>query len=79
MILAVTGSMAAGKNYVSSLLEKRGFLAFDADKLVHKAIEEAKNISEELQIQINLSNPFNRKSCLLDSYSNIEEIFNNIK
>ena len=43
LILAVTGSMAAGKNYVSSLLEKRGFLAIDADKCVHQAIEEAKN------------------------------------
>ena len=43
MILAVTGSMAAGKNYVSSILEKKGFLSIDADKCVHQAIEEAKN------------------------------------
>ena len=43
LILAVTGSMAAGKNYVSNLLEKKGFLAIDADKCVHQAIEEAKN------------------------------------
>ena len=71
MILAVTGSMAAGKNYVSSLLEKRGFLAFDADKLVHKAIEEAKNqileafskIATEKEIQIqNPDGTINRKN-----------------
>ena len=43
LILAVTGSMAAGKNYVSNLLEKKGFLAIDADKCVHQAIEEAKD------------------------------------
>ena len=48
LILAVTGSMAAGKNYVSSLLEKKGFLAIDADKCVHQAIEEAKNQILEL-------------------------------
>ena len=71
MILAVTGSMAAGKNYVSSLLEKRGFLAFDADKLVHKAIEEVKNqileafskIATEKEIQIqNPDGTINRKN-----------------
>ena len=71
LILAVTGSMAAGKNYVSSLLEKRGFLAIDADKCVHQAIEEAKNqileafsqIAKEKNIQIqNSDGTINRKN-----------------
>ena len=31
--------MAAGKNYISSLLEEFGFSCIDADVLVHKAIE----------------------------------------
>ena len=31
--------MAAGKNYISSLLEELGFSCIDADVLVHKAIE----------------------------------------
>ena len=71
LILAVTGSMAAGKNYVSSLLEKRGFLAIDADKCVHQAIEEAKNqileaflpIAKEKNIQIqNPDGTINRKN-----------------
>lgn len=71
LILAVTGSMAAGKNYVSSLLEKKGFLAIDADKCVHQAIEEAKNqileafsqIAKEKNIQIqNLDGTINRKN-----------------
>lgn len=71
LILAVTGSMAAGKNYVSSLLEKRGFLAIDADKCVHQAIEEAKHQILEAflpiakQLNINIQNPdgtINRKN-----------------
>ena len=71
LILAVTGSMAAGKNFVSSLLEKRGFLAIDADKCVHQAIEEAKNqileaflpIAKEKNIQIqNPDGTINRKN-----------------
>lgn len=71
LILAVTGSMAAGKNYVSSLLEKRGFLAIDADKCVHQAIEEAKDqileaflpIAKEKNIQIqNPEGTINRKN-----------------
>lgn len=47
--------------------------------MIKDAIEQSKNISEELNIQINLYNPFNKKSCLIDSYSNSEEIFNHIK
>lgn len=47
--------------------------------MIKEAIDQAKNISEELQIKINLYNPFNNKSCLIDSTSNIEEIFNQIK
>lgn len=71
LIFAVTGSMAAGKNYVSSLLEKKGFLAIDADKCVHQAIEEAKNqileaflpIAKEKNIQIqNPDGTINRKN-----------------
>ena len=71
LILAVTGSMAAGKNYVSNLLEKKGFLAIDADKCVHQAIEEAKDqileaflpIAKEKNIQIqNPDGTINRKN-----------------
>lgn len=71
LILAVTGSMAAGKNYVSSLLEKKGFLAIDADKCVHQTIEEAKDqileaflpIAKEKNIQIqNPEGTINRKN-----------------
>ena len=40
MIIAVTGPMAAGKNYISRKLEKEeGFASVDADLLVHDAIE----------------------------------------
>ena len=49
------------------------------ERMIKHAIEQAKNISEELDIQINLYNPFNKKSCLIDSSSNNEEIFNQIK
>lgn len=42
-IIAVTGPMAAGKNYICSQLEHHGWDSVDADKLVHKAIEIARN------------------------------------
>lgn len=40
MILCVTGRMAAGKNAVSEILEKNGFLTIDADKVVHEILFE---------------------------------------
>lgn len=52
MVLCVTGPMAAGKNFVSSLLEKqtvggKGFVSIDADVVGHKAVENAsKKIKE---------------------------------
>ena len=42
-IIAVTGPMAAGKNYICSQLEKEGWACVDADLLVHDAIEIAKD------------------------------------
>ena len=42
-IAAITGPMAAGKNYICSLLEKEGFVSIDADQVVHQAIKEATN------------------------------------
>ena len=39
MIICVTGQMAAGKNYICSLLEKDGFISLDLDKTAHEAIE----------------------------------------
>ena len=40
MILCVTGPMAAGKNVAASILEKKGFVAIDADVLGHRAVKE---------------------------------------
>lgn len=40
-IIAVTGQMAAGKNYICSQLEAEGWHSIDCDILVHKAIVEA--------------------------------------
>ncbi|MGN0736791.1 dephospho-CoA kinase [Treponema porcinum] len=56
MILCVTGPMAAGKNAVCRILEGRGFIALDADKQVHGAIEKAapeiiKTFSNEAKAQ----------------------------
>ena len=42
-IAAITGGMAAGKNYVCSLFEKQGFVSIDADQVVHQAIKDATN------------------------------------
>ena len=38
-VIAVTGPMAAGKNYICSQMTKEGWAAVDADILVHDAIE----------------------------------------
>ena len=43
-VIAVTGKMASGKNYISSLLEKEGWKCIDADLLVHKAIDDSSEI-----------------------------------
>lgn len=47
MIICVTGPMASGKNFVSSLIEReifidKSFVSIDADKVCHVAIENAK-------------------------------------
>jgi dephospho-CoA kinase len=38
MLLGLTGGYCAGKNAVASLLEERGFVCFDVDKLGHEAL-----------------------------------------
>ena len=43
MLIGVTGLYCAGKNYVASLLEKRGISVLDADLLGHRAIENKKD------------------------------------
>lgn len=40
MIFCITGKMAAGKNAVSSIFEKHGFISIDADKVVHGILSE---------------------------------------
>ena len=40
-IICVTGKMASGKNTLCSLLEQNDFLCTDADKVVHKVINDA--------------------------------------
>ena len=63
MIIAVTGPMAAGKNYICSQMEKEGWACVDADILVHQAIELVKDkilakfIPYAEQQNIKLTNP----------------------
>ena len=42
-VVAVTGPMASGKNYICSQMEKDGYTSIDADLLVHDAIELVKD------------------------------------
>ena len=42
-VIAVTGPMAAGKNFICKRLEEDGWASIDADLLVHSAIEIAKD------------------------------------
>lgn len=44
MIVAVTGPMASGKNYICSQYEKQGWLSLDCDKVVHGAIVECRDV-----------------------------------
>jgi dephospho-CoA kinase len=43
MFIGITGLYCAGKNYVASLLEKKGFSILDIDRLGHEAIETKKD------------------------------------
>lgn len=40
MVICVAGPIAAGKNFVCSILEERGFFSLDADQEIHKIIGE---------------------------------------
>ena len=42
-VIAVTGPMASGKNYICTQLEQQGYASIDADILVHQAIEQVKD------------------------------------
>ena len=42
MTLCLAGPMAAGKNSVAQLLERRGFASLDADVVAHEAVEHCK-------------------------------------
>jgi len=42
MIIGLTGKYCAGKNYVASLLEKKGLPVLDVDKLGHPVLESEK-------------------------------------
>lgn len=63
MIACVTGTIAAGKNFVCSILEKQGWLCIDADKVAHHAMEKASSqIAETFKAEaekagISLLNP----------------------
>lgn len=62
-VICVTGKMAAGKNYISSQLEKEGWNSIDADLLVHKAIEQSKDVifetfqSYQQECNVSIKNP----------------------
>lgn len=45
MLIGLTGGYCAGKNAVAELLEERGFLCFDLDKLGHAALGEPEVVS----------------------------------
>ena len=43
MLIGLTGTYCAGKNYIAALLEQRGLPALDLDQLGHEAIEREKD------------------------------------
>jgi len=42
MLIGLTGKYCAGKNYIASLLEKRGLVVLDVDRLGYQALETEK-------------------------------------
>ncbi len=42
MVIGVAGKFASGKSRVAKILEERGFLEVDVDRLGHRALEEAR-------------------------------------
>lgn len=42
LLIGLTGPYCAGKNYVAQILEKRGLLVLDVDRLGHQALEQEK-------------------------------------
>jgi dephospho-CoA kinase len=48
MVICVAGPIAAGKNFVCSILEERGFFCVDADLVIHQVIKEKE---EEIFLQ----------------------------
>lgn len=62
-VVCVTGPMASGKNFVSSILEKKGWACVDADKIVHVVLQENQKQIVELhselakQLGLYLENP----------------------
>ena len=37
--IAITGNIASGKSSVENILEEKGYLVYDADKLAHQVLE----------------------------------------
>ena len=48
MVICVAGPIAAGKNFVCSILEEQGFFCVDADLVIHQVIKEKE---EEIFLQ----------------------------
>ncbi|MCX7948709.1 MAG: dephospho-CoA kinase [Treponemataceae bacterium] len=42
LLIGLTGPYCAGKNYVAQILEKRGLLVLDVDRLGHRALDQEK-------------------------------------
>lgn len=47
--------------------------------MIKRAVEQAQEISEQLDIKVNLHNPFNNKSYLIDIISEFDDIFEHLK
>ena len=49
------------------------------DSYIYDAIEQAKNIADEFEIQVCLTNPFNGKFAIFHSNTDTEELFQKLK
>ena len=49
------------------------------DCYIYNAIEQAKNISDEFEMQVCLTNPVNGKFAIFDSNTDTEELFQMLK
>ncbi len=76
-IIALSGGVASGKNFISNIFKEFGVKEFDADKIVHEILENDKNAIKEIAKNFEnviINSKVNRKNLGLQVFQNKEKI-----